>query len=143
MKTALILAALIAAVALVAGCVEEPGIPAIPNQPGIDTNPQSGAPSLKIIYPANGDVIGLSAVGIRVNVANFRLKNIAANQANKPNEGHINYYLDGREQKSSLMTTSFASVPPGEHIVRVELRNNDDSPLSPPVVASIAITTTG
>ena len=145
MKTAF-LAVLLLATVFLSGCVQEPQAPTIPQPPGSelgDYTPPLGTPSLEIIYPKNGDVIGLSAVGIRVNVTNFKLKNIAANQVNKPNEGHINYYLDEKEQRTSLTTVSFAGVPPGEHILRIELVNNDNSPLVPSVSATVVFGTTG
>ncbi|MBI2578950.1 MAG: hypothetical protein HYW26_04535 [Candidatus Aenigmarchaeota archaeon] len=122
----------------IAGCVQQ-------SQPkGLgDYTPPTGTPSLEMLSPKDGDVINGSAVAIKVNVTNFRLADIAANRANRDNEGHIHYYLDDREQRVPYTIVSFTNVPAGEHSIRIELHNNDHSPLFPPVTVSIRIRTTG
>ncbi len=127
---------LLVAAILIAGCVEEggklppPGPVIQPNDTGL-YQPPSGTPYIKIISPKDDDTIQLSAVGIRVNVTNFRLADIANNRPNRQNEGHIHYLLDGMEKKTPLTIVSFIDVPVGDHVLRVELVNNDHSLLSP------------
>ena len=102
-------------------------------------NPPEGNPSIAILSPNDGDTISSTSIGIRVNVTNFRLAAIT-NRPNRQNEGHIHFYLDGQEKMSSLTTFAFSNVAKGIHTITVELRNNDHSPLVPPVRASIMVT---
>ncbi len=154
MKVLLLLVALV----FLAGCVEienalfvtnptnnpnnNPNVPGTtPTEPPNLYEPPTGAPSIKIVLPQDGDVIHLSAIGIKVNVTNFTLRNIILNPVNRDNEGHIDYYMDDRKQMSNLKSTSFANVLPGTHVIWAELRNNDDTPLAPAVFDRVVVTT--
>ncbi len=103
--------------------------------------PPEGNPSVTVLSPANGDTVTTSSVGVKVNVANFRLAGIVANRLNQQNEGHIHFYLDGgSERMNSLESFAYIDVPDGHRTITVELRNNDHSPLIPPVSASVVFT---
>lgn len=102
--------------------------------------PPEGNPSVQILSPVNGDTIRSSIVGIRVNVTNFRLAGITANRPNRNNEGHIQYYLDGSEKTTSSTSFVFSNVENGVHTITIELRNNDNTPLTPPVSTSVTFT---
>jgi hypothetical protein len=102
--------------------------------------PPGGTPSLEILRPTHGSEINSSIISIKVNVTNFQLVDIAANRQNVENQGHIAYLLDGtREIKSIYKDYSMANVEPGQHTLTVELRNNDNTPLTPPVKQTIIV----
>jgi hypothetical protein len=112
------------------------------------------APSISITYPAPGAYEIVNNVLIVVSVSNFNLVN-KIGQANVPGEGHIIYYADVQppttpgqpaltaqgtyaisENISYLWTSLFA----GPHTLSVQLVNNDNTPLNPPVTYSINMT---
>jgi hypothetical protein len=133
---------LLIATVFIAGCTQQQPPPNHGGQPEQTLYfPPNGTASLKIISPHDGDVINSTGVGIHANVTGFRLVDIMANRPNVQNEGHIDYFLDDKVQKTKYTSTSFQSVPPGQHVIRAELRNNDDSPLVPAVTATVTITT--
>jgi hypothetical protein len=122
--------------------------PALTNQQENNSNnlyqPPEGTSAMRIIRPASGDTIRGSIIGIKINVTNFQLVDIAANRPNIHNQGHIVYTLDSsREIKSIYKDYSMANVPKGVHTLTVELRNNDNTPLIPPIVSSVQVTVTG
>ena len=135
-----ILSIAILSVLFVAGCASQTSI----NDYNNSYKPPAGTPSLEIIRPANGDSIDSSIIGIKVNVTNFQLVDIAANRTNVENQGHIAYVLDGvREIKSVYKDYSMANVAAGIHTLTVELRNNDNTALYPVVKKSVTVTVTG
>ena len=106
-------------------------------------NPEaSGGPSISIIQPLNGAVIqGSSTIGVKVTVSGINLIDVPADKQNRPGTGHVSYILDGRiEHKSPYISDSFANVQPGQHKVRAELRNNDNTPLTPAVYKEVTVT---
>ena len=56
--------------------------------------------------------------------------------ANRPGEGHLHFMLDLQPvvvwEKETAYT--FTDVPPGQHLLTIELVNNDHSSLTPPLV---------
>ena len=106
--------------------------------------PPAGTPSLEILRPLNGDAINSSIISIKINVTNFQLVDVAANRTNVENQGYVIYVLDEiRAVKSVYKDYSIANVAPGRHTLMVELRNNDNTPLSPPVKKSVTVSVTG
>lgn len=59
--------------------------------------------------------------------------------ANRDGEGHVHFVLDLMPiiVWESTEPYTLTDVPPGEHLLMVELVNNDHSPLSPPVSQQI------
>ncbi len=103
--------------------------------------PPAGTPTLAVLRPLSGEVIRSSTIGIKVNVTSFQLADISANRPNVENQGHITYILDGNEIKKTVYKDdSIANVQKGAHTITIELRNNDNTPLNPPVTASVTIT---
>jgi hypothetical protein len=101
-------------------------------------------PSLKILIPGDNPRVGLNGIGdcpVAVEVANFKLAD-KPGEANIPGEGHLHYFLDTEHQEigafiDSIDTIHFwQQVGDGRHVFRVELVNNDHSPLNPPVTAT-------
>jgi hypothetical protein len=88
-------------------------------------------------------------------VSNIRLSDDSIGKANVPGEGHIIYYLDVTPPTSpgEVATTSpgtfkattddfhtWPEVPAGDHTLWLQVVNNDNTPLDPPVIAEITIT---
>jgi len=137
-------ALLIVALVVLAGCVDQTqrpgGEPQSGSQDGNLYAPPSGNTGIDITSPSHGEVIDGTIVTVKVNVTNFKLSAIVANPVKRVNDGHIHYFIDGKEQRSNLKVTSFSGVQPGNHMLRAELYNNDHTPLVPPVFDTVPIT---
>jgi len=133
-KVLLSLAFILIATVLLTGCV---------------TNP----PELTIISPADNAVVNGSSVTVTVDVKNFNLVD-KIGQANVAGEGHLVYFIDevppieqrlpviaSPERTYATTETAYAwqNVALGGHVLGVELVNNDDTPLNPPVVSVIQV----
>jgi hypothetical protein len=87
-----------------------------------------------------------SKVTVTVTVTNFKL--VAPKTPNVAGEGHYHVYLDGAQggnylaagQTPTKLITIPANTMPGPHTLRVNISNNDHSPLSPPVEDILPIT---
>ena len=116
--------------------------------------PEIGLPQAVILTPRDGGVVSAGNVIITAQASNFNLVT-ASGQPNASHEGHIDYFMDLKApitpgQPVTGPETAFASSPQasytwkkvtaGVHTFSIELVNNDDTPLSPPVVANISVT---
>lgn len=136
--TKLFLLIALISVVFITGCTQT----TTSEQQDLTYNPPVGAiPDIEIISPIQGEEISSSAVGIRVNVTNFRLADIISKPLNRQNEGHIYYNLDGREQQTPMKIVSYTNVAKGFHTLRVQLLNNDGSPVLPLVTKSVTFIT--
>lgn len=115
-----------------------------------------GPATITITTPKHGASIPAGDIPVAVLVSNFSLVDKMV-QLNNPDEGHIVYYLDvtppttsgapaipppGNIYAATPETTyTFKNVAAGTHTIYAMLVNNDHSPLNPPVMAQIAITT--
>ncbi len=113
-------------------------------------------PAIKIVTPGNGADLPAGDLTITTEVTNFNLVD-KLGDSNVSGEGHIHYYLDvaapttagqpaipasGATWAATPSTTyTFKNVAAGQHTVSVELVNNDHTPLNPPVVRTIEVTT--
>ena len=116
----------------------------------------STSPAVTIVQPKNGSSQSAGDVTVTVVVSNFNLAD-KLGQANVAGEGHLHYFLDvaapttpgkpaippaGSTWAATADTThTFTNVTPGTHTISVELVNNDHTPLNPPVVSTISVTT--
>jgi hypothetical protein len=110
----------------------------------------STSPTLNILQPKNGTNITGSDVKILIYTTNFSIVDNTGQPA-VTGKGHVNYYLDynaptdrkkpavpsnGTIWKSIANTTyTFHNVTKGSHFISIELVNNDNTPLDPPVIA--------
>jgi len=114
-------------------------------------------PVLSITSPAEGDSVAAGNVTVEVEVENFTLVE-PTGQPNVPGEGHIHYYLDalplenpdepaipesGEYAVSTNTSYTWENVTAGEHILAVQLVNNDHTPLIPLVYEVINVTAAG
>ena len=114
------------------------------------------APAVKILVPQNRATLQPGNITVTVQATNFNLVN-KIGQANAAGEGHIIYYLDvvpptdaGKPATGAAGTYAAAAdtsytwnnVGAGTHSFWVQLVNNDNTPLSPPVTAKAVVVTT-
>ena len=111
------------------------------------TSPLGAAavPSLSILTPANDQVIGNGTpVIVSFAVANFVLVQPGrVGQVGSPTEGHVDLYLDG--VYSRLLTrVEPISLPleSGPHTIRLQLVQDNGTPLNPNVSAFVRVVTT-
>src|SRR5438132_5165130 len=99
--------------------------------------PAGSIPTVGIVSPKPDERTG-HGVYISFQVSNFTLVE-PHGQANAPNEGHLQMILDGSvmEELAQYEPGFLVSVPDGDHVLTMRLANNDDTPLSPDVSASI------
>ncbi len=94
--------------------------------------------SLSITSPKGGQTVAAGEVEIKFKASNFKLDAKSIGGANKPGVGHIVLSIDGaqvtRTAKTSVKVTGLTV---GQHTIVAELANNDQSPLSPPISATI------
>ncbi len=119
------------------------------------TPTNSGTPAIRIIapsdYPTYHTVVIDQVFKISVQVSGFKLVD-KIGQAAVPGEGHIIYYVDAEAPKTpgvsavsaggSYVTSATTSIvwsnlPEGAHNVTAQLVNNDNTPLSQPVIDTV------
>jgi hypothetical protein len=104
-------------------------------------------PNAVMLSPSEGSTLSPGDVQVRIYPQNFAIVENTG-QPNKSNEGHVIYYMDMTAPIAAgiaataapgtfvaLAETSYTwpNVPPGQHVFTVQLVNNDDTPLLPPV----------
>ena len=110
--------------------------------------------SVFITYPDFDGGVDAGTVTVVVVVRNFSVVDRIDGQ-NKPGEGHIVYFRDvtppttpglpvatqpGSFQISALTSCTWYNVSPDTHTFAVELVNNDNTPLIPPVIDAVDVT---
>jgi hypothetical protein len=111
--------------------------------------PQAGAqtsPSIQIVAPRNGAHASGSQMVVEVRVQNFMLNSMAIGKAAKAGEGHWYVYVDGKvaglsaDEVVSLPNDAYPTLAAGKHTIKVDLRNNDHTPVVGAESSEIAIT---
>ena len=107
-----------------------------------------------ITYPDFDGGVDAGTVTVTVLVRNFSVVDRIGEQ-NKPGEGHIVYFKDvspptipglsvatqpGTFQISALTSCTWYNVSPDIHTFAIELVNNDNTPLIPPVIDAVDVT---
>lgn len=92
-------------------------------------------PIMSITSPANGSTVNSADVNIVFTVLNFDVANGTA-------DGHIQYTLDGGAVTPLYTTDPIAltGLSEAEHTVAMELVDNSNNPLDPPVTATVSFT---
>lgn len=111
-------------------------------------------PIVVLLSPNNGATLASGAVQVRIYVQNFSMVE-STGQPNKVSEGHVIYYLDvsaplksetpattppGTFVASAETSHTWQNVTPGQHTFTVQLVNNDNTPLNPPVTVRANVT---
>jgi hypothetical protein len=119
--------------------------------------PEPGDPRIVILSPLGGISLKAGDLTVSVEVNNFSLSE--ANEESPPilNEGQVFYFMDiqaptdpgkqilpdsGVFASTTDTTYTFKNVAPGSHTIWVELANDDGTPLTPAVVATITVVVT-
>jgi hypothetical protein len=117
------------------------------------TAPPVTTPTLKITSPLTGTSVDSGNITLSINAGNISL--VADNRPNAAGEGRVIYYLDvpipttagastfsaaGTYKESDSNTTIWTDLAPGTHVIGVQLVQNDHTPFSPPVFATVSIT---
>ena len=160
--------ALIALIALVAACGGEPGAtlvtPSAAASSGTPTaaptaasspSPVPSGPQVALESPADGSTVPAGNVVLTAEVTGFRLVDMIGTPP-KPGEGHLVFYVGvdyvptepgrlayttpGTFAVSTEPTYTWPNLSPGKYGIAVQLVNNDDSALQPPVTAMATIT---
>lgn len=101
-----------------------------------------GTASFETVSPTAGASVEGPSITLQMEVVNLILQTPGG--ANNPNQGHFHIFVDGGTGYDVVYEATHAlALAPGEHTVRVELRNNDHSPFSPPVFREVIFTVTG
>ncbi len=112
------------------------------------------APSITIVEPQNGSILSSGKVTVNVTTSNITLIDVMG-VSNVPGQAHIHYYMDvdppttpyqptdtapGTYAMTAATNYTWHNVAVGQHKFAVELVNNNDTPLIPPVTAVVEIT---
>jgi plastocyanin len=105
-----------------------------------------GKPTVKLILPKT-DVDTDEDLTVEIKVTNFILDPANIGKANKPGYGHYHIYIDDKKGLDYLAAGANGKVTlripsdlsDGEHTLRISLRNNDHSALSPVVEDKVKI----
>lgn len=110
-------------------------------------------PYAVLLTPSEGVTVAAGDIEVRIFLQNFEV-NENTSLPNKPNQGHIIYYLDvdvplvygaaattepGSYAISTQTSFLWKNVTPGEHTFTVQLVNNDNTPLLPPTTVRASI----
>ncbi len=119
--------------------------------------PEIGPSNVVIASPRDGASLPAGPVTVTAQATNFNLVD-KLGQPNAQREGHLHYFLDvdapttpgqpavtapGTYFATANTSYTWPNVAAGTHKLSVELVNNDHTPLSPPVVATVTVTVTG
>ncbi|MBI3954031.1 MAG: hypothetical protein HY330_05910 [Chloroflexi bacterium] len=108
--------------------------------------PSTGAAALKVRAPradrpitsrgaTTGVAVGVEVIGFELDKANL------GSSTNKAGTGHWHVLLDGQYVSATAdLYAILQNVAVGSHTVKVELHNNDHSPVSPAVEGSVTFT---
>lgn len=106
------------------------------------------APTVRVVSPASGAAFAPGfPQRVVVDVAGFTLIPYEGTTGNTPGRGHFHVYLDGfdngdylnAEYNSGPLVTVPMGTAAGMHSLRISLRNNDHSALTPPVETVLPI----
>jgi hypothetical protein len=125
--------------------------------PVVDTRtflvgPPAGRPGMRITTPAGGSSLPPGNILVELAVDDFLVNAGSMGVVNRTGEGHVIYYLDETPPidrgipattdtciVSAKLRKLWKAVPSGRHVFSVQLVNNDDTPLDPPVFRSVSV----
>ncbi|MGA1822409.1 MAG: hypothetical protein ACMUIG_07775 [Thermoplasmatota archaeon] len=98
-------------------------------------------PSIGILSPMDGGIVYGEKLHMKLGVGNFMLNESAYGMENVPWEGHYHLYVnDDLVGPSGELEPVLMDLPPGDHMIKVELMNNDHSTLIPRIMDMIEVT---
>ncbi|MED1791327.1 stalk domain-containing protein [Brevibacillus nitrificans] len=106
------------------------------------------APSLRILSPANGDILYTDQVKVSVAAFQHHLADFREHGEVKEGEGHIHVWLDTDPTNPKLAykmingePAVFDKMTPGKHTLTVQLVGNDHKPIAPAVKQEMTFAT--
>lgn len=100
----------------------------------------SGPVQARITYPPQGQIINTQPFLLMIEISGIRLDASRIGTPSRPGEGHWLLLVDDVPVASGdALQFSMGNVPEGLHTLTVQVRNNDRSPLTPPVETSTFI----
>jgi hypothetical protein len=111
--------------------------------------PPAGAqavPSIKIVAPRNNVTVSGSQMVVEVRAENFFLNPGSIGKPAKLGEGHWQVYVDGRfaglsaDDVVAIPNDSYPKLSAGKHTIKVELFNNDHTPVAGAESSEIMVT---
>jgi hypothetical protein len=111
--------------------------------------PPAGAqavPSIRVVAPRNGATVSGNQMVVEVRVQDFMLNPVAIGKRALPGEGHWYLYVDGKfaglsaDHVVSIPNDAYPALAAGKHTIRVELRNNDHTPVAGAESSEISVT---
>jgi hypothetical protein len=110
-------------------------------------------PQLAVTAPASGATLPGQSFAVTFRVTDLQVVPTTVPvseagmrpEANRPGQGHLHFVLDSQPLVvwERLDPYTFTNVPPGEHLLMVELVQNDHGPLNPPVSQMIRFRSSG
>lgn len=98
------------------------------------------SPSIVIVAPLDGAILLGNATQVTVSVANFTMAPSSIGAAPQSGQGHFHILVDGvYTSASGELTSALTGLTAGDHVLKVELRNNDHTDLGAEVSASVLI----
>lgn len=111
----------------------------------------AAGPGLTVLAPTPGAQIQGATVTVTFRVSDFQIVPTTVPlseagkhpEANRPGQGHVHFMLDLSPLVvwTQAAPYTFTNVPAGDHVLMVELVNNDHSSLSPRVMQMIHFST--
>ena len=96
--------------------------------------------AMTLVTPAANAIIYGNSTAVTVTVTNFTLAPTKVGQANVNGEGHWHVLVDGVYKGfSATLSTTIEGLSVGDHVVRVELHNNDHGALGVEVSARVTV----
>jgi hypothetical protein len=107
-----------------------------------DGTASEGEPTINIVAPTQTRELEGPEIMVGIVATNFALQEGGADsEINEPGVGHIELSLDGESVgPTNSAVATLDNVSEGEHTLTASLRNNDGTPLDPPVEQSITFT---
>src|ERR1700730_7292199 len=111
--------------------------------------PPAGAqtvPSIQIVSPRNSATVSGSQMVVEVRARSFILNPMAMGKSPRPGEGHWQVSVDGdfagysADEVVSLPNDAYPQLSAGKHTIKVELRNNDHTPVAGAEASEITVT---
>jgi hypothetical protein len=108
----------------------------------LTTRPSSQA-KIRIVTPADGAIVHGPKVRVRVALTGARIVDVTTTHIT-PTTGHLHLYLDGNIISMNYqLTQTIPSVPPGQHVLKVEFVAADHLPFDPRVITGVAFEVKG
>jgi hypothetical protein len=108
--------------------------------------PATGSAAIKILAPAGGAQLSTSQPNlIKVQITGLKLDGTKIGTPPQQGVGHWHLYVDGKyaglsvSDSISLPNDAMPEIAPGQHELKVQLHNNDHTPIQPDVVNAITV----